>query len=164
MRAFRARQHAFGGSGFAGNDQIITAEIQLFQRQGHERKIFLVQPSAGGQTLDECRRNVPGLQQWGKALPVQHVRENVGLRVEAAQRFEHPLAPPHIDQPIMHQRHFRRGAAHQSHPLSRSAMAAVIRASAANLPSTRARASILHRLSLSRISEHSSSSLSPGTT
>lgn len=35
-------QHAFGWTGFAGNDEIISPQIELLQGEGHKRQIVFV--------------------------------------------------------------------------------------------------------------------------
>lgn len=42
VQRFRGSQHAFGWAGFAGNNEIVAAKIELLQCQGHERQIVLV--------------------------------------------------------------------------------------------------------------------------
>ena len=105
MQAVRAGDHALGRAGLAGNDQIIAREVKLLQCQRHERKVTLVLLPAAGQTVDErCFNMVPGNVR-GKGPAVQHMGEDVGLRVHAAERFQHPLAAGHADKPVVDKGH-----------------------------------------------------------
>ena len=50
-------EHALGGSRFAGNDEVVAPQVELFQSQRHEGQIFLVPAPGKGQGTDEGGRD-----------------------------------------------------------------------------------------------------------
>ena len=75
---------SLGGPGLAGDDEIIAAQIQLFQRKRHQGKVFLVMPHASRKLLNKCRMNRVGRNGFGERLGAYDMRVDIRLRKNPA--------------------------------------------------------------------------------
>ncbi len=101
MQSIRPHDHAFGRSRFGADNQIIAAQIQLLQRQRHQRQISLIKLLSPRQPIDESRLDVPLAQTGRDSLFIQHMGIDISFRVQLAQCLQHPLAAAHVDEPVM---------------------------------------------------------------
>ena len=100
-------EHALGGSRFAGNDEVVAPQVELFQSQRHEGQIFLVPAPGKGQGTDEGGRDRTARQARGQGCAVEHEGEDVGLGKEAAQLLDDLFAAALGHKPVMHDRCFQ---------------------------------------------------------
>lgn len=95
VKSVRAGDDAFGWTGFAADNEIVTAQIKFFQRHGHERKIFLIVTPRTGEGADECLADVGRPYFLRNPGRIVDVREDVRVRKQIQQALQHALATPH---------------------------------------------------------------------
>ncbi len=110
VRRVRRRQHAFGGPGLAADHEVVAVQIELLEREGHEREVGLVVAIGAGQLLDEGGAYIGGADRRRNRLGHIDMREDIGLREQPQQLLQHALPAPHRHQPVMDDRHARRTA------------------------------------------------------
>ena len=101
VRRVGSRDDPFGGPGLAGDDEIIAAQIQLFQRKRHQGEVFLVMPHASRKLLDECRVDRMGGDGWGERLGADGMRIDIRLWKNPAQGFDDLFPAAHARKPVM---------------------------------------------------------------
>ena len=92
-------QHALGGTGFAADHQVVTAQVEVLESHGHEWQQRAIMPPQG---IEERRRDMPLANGRAHALRIVEQREQVGVGQQAAQRFQHGLAASLVEEPVMH--------------------------------------------------------------
>ena len=95
------RDHALGRPGFAADDQVVAAQVELLQRHRHQRQVVLVELRREGQPADEALDHPPAADQRAHRLGLVDVDEEVGLRIHPEQGFHDLLPAAHADEPVM---------------------------------------------------------------
>ena len=101
MKRSGGRNDAFSWSGLATDHKIVAAQIELFERQRHQRQVPLVHLASARKCIDESRNNFVLTDLDGDHLRYINVGENIRLRIHLAERLDDPLATAHSDQPIV---------------------------------------------------------------
>jgi len=99
-----ARQHALGDRMTAGYHQVVIAEVQLFNGDGHQGQIHPVTAPNERHTLKKRRCAGPGDAYFISVRRRQHIKQTkqVGIRQAPEHGGQHALCPTDRIQPVMH--------------------------------------------------------------
>src|SRR5579884_1216226 len=85
---------------FTADDEIVVAEIEILERDGHERKQPAVEAPQRIQTGHVYAVAPNGIGEPGR---IAEEGVDVGIREHAAERFQNLFATAHAEQPVMDQ-------------------------------------------------------------
>ena len=94
----RRHEYAFSRSRLAGDDEIVSAQIEVLKRHGHQGQQRAV---AATQAVEERWRYLPLTNDGAHLLGVVEERKKLGRRKQAAERFHYFFAASHLEQPVV---------------------------------------------------------------
>ena len=95
----------FAGPELAGDDEVVTAQIEILERERHERQQRLVAAGGTRDALQEGRGDLVSADFVGDGGGVVDEREYIGVGIKIAQGFDDLFATPHGYKPIMYNRY-----------------------------------------------------------
>lgn len=95
------RHDAFGARGRAGQDDIVLAQVEPFEGQGHEREEMLVHALATREPLQETGANVHGVEPRIHAVGRVDRGEDRSLGVHGGEIEDALFCTSHVRQPVM---------------------------------------------------------------
>ena len=98
------RDDGLRGTVAGADDQLVRIQVELLDRQRKQREVLAVVGRRQRQPLNERRRDAVALDRRRHRAADVAQREDVGVGMQLAQRFEHALAAAHARQPVVNER------------------------------------------------------------
>src|SRR5271163_1700693 len=93
MQGCGRSEHPFRGPGLRRNNQIVTAQIKLLEREWLQEKRMPMELVNKGNLLQKRSCKLSPAQTWRHHLRFRNQREQIGLGKHVGQCFHHMLSP-----------------------------------------------------------------------